>query len=567
MGNKTTLVKLYLFAFLCFLQASIGNAQDTIKVNPSSPGIKIPDDFTGMAYESDALHFDSLKPTNHTLVQYFKTAGVKTFRLGGNSVEYYKYNPTSTKKYPADTVTNAELDSLFKFAAAVGCKIILGLDFGGYFNPNLASNEVSYVMAHYSQWVLAFEIGNEPNLYYRNSLRTPAYTYDSFQIQFMQYVDTIRKYTPNAPICGPSAARLQAALYTDPFVHYMYLNHGIINLLTQHNYSVPKGMPTSMEIDSLLSHYTIDSIRDLTETLVKQADSDGVPFQMDESNALYNGGQWRVSTSLATALWSLDYMFTIAKAGANGLNFHTTYDTNATIINDLSGNYSARAPFYGIVAFQVGSKGRFIPDNLIGTPNNLDIFPVIDSVNDVFVTLINKDTLNPVQLELYADSTKYFTGQYITLTAPTVSDTFNITLGGSPITPAGTWISGPWTNASASHGYFPLTIPHATALIIKLNGPTLGIDELRTKGAEVSVYPNPNNGIFSVVCHSERSEESLPIIEIYNALGQSVLSETLRSAQGDNLIDLSNQPSGLYLFRIIDENGSVISNGKFVIEK
>jgi hypothetical protein len=45
------------------------------------------------------------------------------------------------------------------------------------------------------------------------------------------------------------------------------------------------------------------------------------------------------------------------------------------------------------------------------------------------------------------------------------------------------------------------------------------------------------------------------------------LSETLRSAQGDNLIDLSNQPSGLYLFRIIDENGSVISNGKFVIEK
>ncbi len=525
-----------------------------------------------MAYESDALHFDSLRQTNHTLVRFFKTAGIKTFRLGGNSVENYLYHATTIRNYPADTVNDLELDSLFGFAAAVDCKIILGLDFGGYFDPNLASNEVHYVMSKYAPQVLAFEIGNEPNLYYRNNLRTSAYTYDSFQIQFTQYVDTIRKYTPNAPICGPSAARLQAASYTDPFVHYAYLNPGVINLLTQHNYSIPKGMPKGKEIDSLLSPYTMDSIRYITDTLANicAKDSDSVPFQMDECNALYNGGQWGVSTSFATALWSLDYMYTLAKAGANGVNFHTTYDTNATIINDIGGHYSARAPFYGIVAFQLGSKGSFIPDNFKGYAKNMDIFPVIDSIGDILVTLINKDTLNPVTVQVYADSMKYFTGSYVELTAPTVSDTFNITLAGNSITPSGTWAEGPGTSVTASHGYFPVTVPHATALILKLNGPVLGVNEVKGEREKVTVYPNPNNGVFTIsLGHAELVSASQPIVEIYNILGQKVYSSLLLQTPNGTLnkINLSQQPNGLYFYRVLNETGNVISNGKFVIDK
>ena len=56
-------------------------------------------------------------------------------------------------------------------------------------------------------------------------------------------------------------------------------------------------------------------------------------------------------------------------------------------------------------------------------------------------------------------------------------------------------------------------------------------------------------------------------IEIYNVLGEKVLTETLRSAQDDKLIDLSKEPNGVYLYRVLQENGNLIREGKVVIQK
>jgi len=56
-------------------------------------------------------------------------------------------------------------------------------------------------------------------------------------------------------------------------------------------------------------------------------------------------------------------------------------------------------------------------------------------------------------------------------------------------------------------------------------------------------------------------------VEVYNVMGQKVFTEILRSAQDDNLIDIGNQPSGVYLYRVIDETGKLLGEGKFVIEK
>jgi hypothetical protein len=270
--KKTTIQKLIPIAFFCFFIAGISLAQDTLILNTSAPGKKIPKNFTGMAYESDGLRFDSLSPSNHTLVQFFKTAGVKTFRLGGSSVQNYTYSPTSVNKNPVDTVNNAELDSLYGFAKAVGCKILLGMNFSYYPElPNLDAEEVNYVMTNYPQNIFAFEIGNEPNLYANNGNRTPAYTYDSFLIQFTQYYDTIKKYNPTAPISGPASARMNAYTYTDPFAYDM---GGEVSLLTQHYYAIPENVGTVPDrIDSLLCFKTNDSIKNLCDTIVMRADS------------------------------------------------------------------------------------------------------------------------------------------------------------------------------------------------------------------------------------------------------------------------------------------------------
>ncbi|HTA28621.1 MAG TPA: kelch repeat-containing protein [Bacteroidia bacterium] len=85
----------------------------------------------------------------------------------------------------------------------------------------------------------------------------------------------------------------------------------------------------------------------------------------------------------------------------------------------------------------------------------------------------------------------------------------------------------------------------------------------------LTIYPNPNNGIFTVVCHSSPPagrEESHATIEIYNIVGTKVFTKTLRSAHGDNLIRLT-QPNGVYLYHIITEDGSLLKQGKVVIDK
>jgi hypothetical protein len=63
-------------------------------------------------------------------------------------------------------------------------------------------------------------------------------------------------------------------------------------------------------------------------------------------------------------------------------------------------------------------------------------------------------------------------------------------------------------------------------------------------------------------------------IEVYNMLGEKVMNETLRpvtegqggQTQGDNKIDLSAQPTGIYLYRVTDEYGQLIGSGKLIKE-
>ena len=95
----------------------------------------------------------------------------------------------------------------------------------------------------------------------------------------------------------------------------------------------------------------------------------------------------------------------------------------------------------------------------------------------------------------------------------------------------------------------------------------LGINEIDNKSANVKVYPNPNNGTFTITFHTAQSEESLPIVNVYNVLGEKVLTETLRSAQGDNTIEVRGQPDGIYVYRILSDNGNLLGEGKLIIQK
>ncbi|PCJ28316.1 MAG: hypothetical protein COA97_01400 [Flavobacteriales bacterium] len=82
---------------------------------------------------------------------------------------------------------------------------------------------------------------------------------------------------------------------------------------------------------------------------------------------------------------------------------------------------------------------------------------------------------------------------------------------------------------------------------------TVGINENTLIENEVIVYPNPNNGTFTI----EASNLENSVLEIYNLTGQLVNQTTLN--KNTTVIDINNQAKGLYLLKI--------SNNKQLITK
>ena len=77
----------------------------------------------------------------------------------------------------------------------------------------------------------------------------------------------------------------------------------------------------------------------------------------------------------------------------------------------------------------------------------------------------------------------------------------------------------------------------------------------------VQIFPNPTTGIFNIQLLGVSGKSS---VEVYNMLGKEVESEKLKVESTE--IDLSNQPAGIYLYRIISEKGELVGSGKVIVQ-
>ena len=71
--------------------------------------------------------------------------------------------------------------------------------------------------------------------------------------------------------------------------------------------------------------------------------------------------------------------------------------------------------------------------------------------------------------------------------------------------------------------------------------------------AEISVFPNPANNAFNIVM-SNASQETYSV-ELFNLVGERVLVENL--VNGQNTIDVSTLPAGVYFYTIFDGQSTV----------
>lgn len=68
-----------------------------------------------------------------------------------------------------------------------------------------------------------------------------------------------------------------------------------------------------------------------------------------------------------------------------------------------------------------------------------------------------------------------------------------------------------------------------------------------TAAAALAVYPNPSTGVYQV----ELSENA--VVVVTNVLGATIINETM--VKGTQKINIQNQPKGVYLLKVITENG------------
>jgi hypothetical protein len=451
----------------------------TISVDAKNPGAAIAPDFSGLSFELSQLLPDEngiryFRPDNQPLINLFKTLGINNLRVGGNTAD------RSVRELPS----RADIDSLFAFARVAGVKVIYCLRLRDG-NADDDARVAKYIMDHYPDQIDCFSIGQEPNVYPKTTnamgVVTPRPTYAVIAPQWKRFEKTIVVAVPNIRLCGPSVD--DNPEWPREFMRDFGRGYHV-TMITAHQYPGRNGeqVPTpEIGRDRMLSDDFVNEYQKLYDGFAATALSNGLPYRIEEANNYFKGGAADVSDTFASALWGLDFMYWWAEHDAGGINFHTgdkvsngteLRPSKYTAYFSTTDGFTVRPLGYGIKAFDVGGHGRFAPTTISNSQKlNVSVYAVLGEDKNLYVTIINKEHGKGARDASIALSAEGFASfETMALTAPSndITAKSGVTLGDSKITDNGSW-NGKWTTLlSDKLGSFPINIPAASAMVVKL---------------------------------------------------------------------------------------------------
>jgi hypothetical protein len=438
----------------------------TLTISGPPGSAVIPADFSGLSFETALLLPDAngqhiFSRTNKPLLALFRTLGVHSLRLGGNTADLPKFAIPS----------RSDIDDLFAFAKAARVKVIYTLRLRGG-DISADTDLARYIARHYQKQLTCFAIGNEPD-YYKKVF--PAIKdYPAYREAWKKYATAIAQDVPGSLFCAPCTGG--NPVWSRDFAND-FATSGLVALITQHDYpggTSRRATNAAIARDQMLSPAWLDHYEEFYNGFAANSLSNGLAYRLEEASNFSDGGVKDASDTFAAALWSLDYLHWWAAHGASGINLHGRRWVPNCVIHPVSdGNYNVRPIGYGIMAFNLGAHGRVQPLSIANPENlNLTAYAVRDGGN-VYVTVINKDHGPDAHA---ADVTIVGNGisknaSIIFLTAPDggVAAKVGVTLGGAPLQDNGSW-SGKWGRLkSAEPGQCVVTVPSACAAIAKLS--------------------------------------------------------------------------------------------------
>jgi len=167
-----------------------GAAQEpvSISVDVRQPARPLSPVASGLSYETSRMLPDAdggyyFRPDNAPLVQTFRTLGIKSLRIGGNSVDDPKVS------IPAER----DVRSFFEFARVAGVKVIYSVRLQEG-DPQSAARFATLIRDNYADVLDCFAIGNEPG-YYKD--------YTVYTNRWTAIRDAMVAVWPEATFCGP----------------------------------------------------------------------------------------------------------------------------------------------------------------------------------------------------------------------------------------------------------------------------------------------------------------------------------------------------------------------------
>ncbi len=437
-----------------------------IKVDANRSLGKIPPDFIGLGYEISSIADGPLSAADQGYVKLVRRLSQRgVIRIGGNTSDYSSYAATSPAvSAPKATVVNHErLRALGTFLEETGWRLIWGLNLGSGTMAN-AVDEARAVASAMKDKLLAFEIGNEPDLFGHGAAHRPrTYTYEDYLREYRAYKAAIRRELPDAPFAGPDAA-----VATDWVTRFASDEGKDLKLLTHHYYRECAN-PTST-LERLL--HPDPKLQPELEKLKAAAASSGVPYRICETNSFCGGGKPGVSDTFGAALWALDFMLTLAWAGAAGVNMETGMNQlgwvswYSPIGDDQHGAYAAKPEYYGMLAFEQAIFGERLALDLESGGLNLTAYATGDQTG-IRVTVVNKEPEAGASVTIACDR-RLQGGSSIRLTAPSLESKEAITLGGASVSADGEWSPNSTKETGGKHGEWQIQVPAASAAILSL---------------------------------------------------------------------------------------------------
>ncbi len=473
-------------------------------VTGTTHGRPLPSNFLGLALEFNEIPRlagptpQSVNPVFAQLLKNLDPAGRPNIRIGGQSTDRAWW-PVRGMAQPLGVtydLTSAWAADAHALAQATTAQYLLGI--------NLEANRARItqveadrlVKAITSRYIDALEIGNEPELYtvvpwYRRngSQSLPWYSHVGSPVfsraptygpaGYVQEVTRMLSVVPRLPIAGPETG---SAPWADAF-DQLISPRSQVRMVTSHAYGLNQcvkdpSSPVYPSVPHLVSLVASRGEVSQIGSYVALAHRNGAAYRIDEMGSVSCNGRLGVSNTLASALWVMDALFTMAGDGVDGVNLHT-YPNSANGLFDFSTAHgrpraSVHPLYYGALMFaQAAPAGSRLLRVVSGSHAPLRAWATLAPDHHIRVLLIN-DSLSSSALAVVRTPGAPGPASLERLSASSAYATSGLTLGGQTFGAATTTgLLAPATAQSVtpSGGTYSVTLSAGSAALITLPAP------------------------------------------------------------------------------------------------